>query len=90
MVGFSRLYDSIFATTSGVATFGLDPPIIPGALPDPVVGCVPGGGNCAILAEGGRMEGGDGPTGDPDGGGTAVAEAASLVAAKYLCCNSYS
>ena len=32
MVGLSLLYDSILATTSGVATFGLDPPIIPGVL----------------------------------------------------------
>lgn len=37
MVGFSRLYCSIFATTVGVATFGLLPPMIPGGLRDPVV-----------------------------------------------------
>ena len=30
MVGFSRLYDSILFTTWGVATLGLEPPIIPG------------------------------------------------------------
>lgn len=30
IVGFSRLYCSIFDTTAGVATFGLDPPIRPG------------------------------------------------------------
>lgn len=30
IVGFSRLYCSIFDTTAGVATFGLDPPINPG------------------------------------------------------------
>lgn len=35
MVGFSLLYCSILATTVGVATFGLLPPIIPGGLSDP-------------------------------------------------------
>jgi hypothetical protein len=30
IVGFSRLYCSIFDTTAGVATFGLLPPISPG------------------------------------------------------------
>lgn len=30
IVGFSRLYCSIFDTTAGVATFGLEPPIKPG------------------------------------------------------------
>lgn len=30
IVGFSRLYCSIFDTTAGVATFGFDPPIKPG------------------------------------------------------------
>lgn len=30
IVGFSLLYCSIFETTAGVATFGLDPPISPG------------------------------------------------------------
>lgn len=30
IVGFSRLYCSIFETTAGVATFGFDPPIKPG------------------------------------------------------------
>lgn len=30
IVGFSRLYCSILATTTGVATFGLLPPMIPG------------------------------------------------------------
>ncbi len=33
IVGFSRLYDSIFPTTSGVATFGFEPPIMPGCRP---------------------------------------------------------
>ena len=33
IVGLSLLYDSIFATTSGVATLGFDPPIIPGTRP---------------------------------------------------------
>lgn len=32
MVGFSRLYCSIFDTTAGVATLGLLPPIKPGGL----------------------------------------------------------
>lgn len=32
IVGFSRLYCSIFETTAGVATFGLLPPIKPGGL----------------------------------------------------------
>lgn len=37
MVGFSRLYCSIFETTAGVATLGLDPPINPGgrSVPEP-------------------------------------------------------
>lgn len=35
IVGFSRLYCSIFDTTTGVATLGLLPPMIPG-LNDPV------------------------------------------------------
>lgn len=30
IVGFSLLYCSIFDTTAGVATFGLEPPIKPG------------------------------------------------------------
>lgn len=30
IVGFSRLYCSIFETTAGVATFGFEPPIRPG------------------------------------------------------------
>lgn len=30
IVGFSLLYCSIFETTAGVATFGLEPPIKPG------------------------------------------------------------
>lgn len=30
IVGFSRLYCSIFETTAGVATFGFEPPIKPG------------------------------------------------------------
>lgn len=30
IVGFSRLYCSIFDTTAGVATLGFDPPINPG------------------------------------------------------------
>lgn len=33
IVGLSLLYDSIFATTSGVATLGFDPPIMPGTRP---------------------------------------------------------
>lgn len=37
MVGFSRLYCSIFATTVGVATFGLLPPMIPGGLKEPEI-----------------------------------------------------
>jgi len=36
IVGFSRLYCSILATTVGVATFGLLPPMIPGGLKDPI------------------------------------------------------
>lgn len=36
IVGFSRLYCSIFETTAGVATFGLLPPIKPGGLKVPV------------------------------------------------------
>lgn len=32
IVGFSRLYCSIFETTAGVATLGLLPPISPGGL----------------------------------------------------------
>ena len=36
MVGFSRLYDSILFTTWGVATLGLEPPIIPGGRTVPV------------------------------------------------------
>jgi hypothetical protein len=35
IVGFSRLYCSIFDTTAGVATFGFDPPINPGGLKVP-------------------------------------------------------
>lgn len=35
MVGFSRLYCSILFTTCGVATLGLEPPIIPGGRSDP-------------------------------------------------------
>ena len=35
MVGFSLLYCSILATTWGVATFGFDPPIIPGGRKEP-------------------------------------------------------
>lgn len=38
MVGFSRLYCSILFTTCGVATFGFEPPIMPGGR------MVPGGG----------------------------------------------
>lgn len=37
IVGFSRLYCSIFETTAGVATFGLLPPISPGGLRVPAV-----------------------------------------------------
>lgn len=47
MVGFSRLYCSILETTVGVATFGLEPPIIPVGRIEPAsiletaaVGCV--------------------------------------------------
>lgn len=36
IVGFSRLYCSIFDTTAGVATFGFDPPINPGGRNVPV------------------------------------------------------
>lgn len=36
IVGFSRLYCSIFDTTAGVATFGLEPPIKPGGRSVPV------------------------------------------------------
>ena len=35
IVGFACLYSVIFETTSGVATFGFDPPMTPG-LTDPV------------------------------------------------------
>lgn len=35
IVGFSRLYCSILATTTGVATLGLLPPMIPGGLKAP-------------------------------------------------------
>lgn len=37
IVGFSRLYCSIFDTTAGVATFGFEPPISPGGLKVPVI-----------------------------------------------------
>lgn len=36
IVGFSRLYCSIFETTAGVATFGLEPPINPGGRSVPI------------------------------------------------------
>ena len=36
IVGFSLLYCSILLTTWGVATFGLEPPIIPGGLNVPI------------------------------------------------------
>lgn len=38
IVGFSRLYCSIFETTVGVATFGLEPPIRPGGRSEPAGG----------------------------------------------------
>lgn len=37
MVGFSLLYCSIFETTVGVATFGLEPPIRPGGRSEPAM-----------------------------------------------------
>ena len=71
MVGFSRLYDSILDTTSGVATLGLEPPIMPGVLP------VDGG--VANLADGGKIEAAGGV-----GGTTVEVVDANLLAAKYL------
>ena len=37
MVGFSRLYCSILETTVGVATLGLEPPMMPGGRIEPAV-----------------------------------------------------
>lgn len=39
IVGFSRLYCSIFETTAGVATLGLLPPMSPGGRSVPVINC---------------------------------------------------
>ena len=58
MVGFSLLYPSIFPTTSGVATFGFDPPIIPGVLPAPPAPRAGTLGDPGIIGGGGILDGG--------------------------------
>lgn len=79
MVGFSRLYDSILPTTSGVATLGLEPPIIPGGLPwDP--------GDVESRADGGIMVG---PWAEGWGGKGGPPPFIRL-AFKYRCCSSIS
>lgn len=98
IVGFSLLYDSILATTSGVATLGLDPPIIPGALPPfgiPPGPTTPGmpqpcAGGVLDNAEGGMMVAIGDCCGVPGDMLTGTGLPPILLAARYLCCRSIS
>ena len=70
IVGFSRLYPSIFPTTSGVATFGLEPPIIPGVRPVAAFGQPgdPGNTGGGGILDGGMIDAIDAVEGDTEVG----------------------